>query len=282
MPKDGAELVVPSSPGGQLRLGFDPGSATVSRRGNDLVFELEGGEAVIIANFFAVGNFGFPTLRLPDGSVVPGLDFFSGRDIDLTPAAGPRLASGGTHYEDDPGELVGGLDRLDAQEASSWDREPSSSPANPPSAGENASARPSPEAEPADGPPAPEESPPSSGGGGEIFLFALLDEERPREILEDFVLHEDVLRFEGLIDGRDANVLTDQLQASLSAAEGDPGKLSLDAVTEEGLLLSIGGRALEVRFEEAGRLSEDQVLALQSEDIQSQIEVLKLLFGTTG
>ncbi|MDR1359648.1 MAG: hypothetical protein LBJ82_01590 [Deltaproteobacteria bacterium] len=254
MPGGGAKLVVSSSPGGQLHLGFDPGRATVSRQGSDLVFELEDGSEVVIASFFAVGNFGFPALRLPDGSLVAGMDFFSGHDIDLTPAAGPRPASGGTNYEDDPGELVSGLDRLEALEPSAWDRETQAAP--------------------------------SAGGGNapgnEVFPFAVLEEGSQREILVDLSPPEEALRLELLIDGREADLLTEQLQASLGEARNDPALVSVDSVTEEGLSLNISGHSVEVRFEDGGRLNEEQMLALQSDDAQNQIEALKLLFATTG
>jgi hypothetical protein len=176
------------------------------------------------------------------------------------------------------------VDRLEALEPSSWDREEESSPASP--AGGSFSAEvfsPGTDFGDEGDASAEEEDPSSPGEGGDVFPFAALGGgETQTDIVEDFTLYEDILRFEGLIDGGDANILTDQLQARLGAEEGDPGKLSVDAVAEDGLSLSIGGHTVEVRFEEAGRLSEDQVLALQSDDIQSQIEVLKLLFITSG
>jgi hypothetical protein len=278
-PEAGGERVVPSSPGGRLQLEFEPGAATVSRRGNDLVFVLDGGGSVVVADFFTVGDVGFPSLGLPGGDIISSMEFFSGHDIDLTPAAGPapRPASGGTRYEDDPGELLAGVDRLEALEPSSWDREGGDSPSPPPDAGNPSSAAGS----RLDGDFGDDGA--SSADTADIFLFAELDEgERHREIVEDFGLHEDVLRFEGLIDGGTAEALLDQLQASLGAEQGDPGKLSVEAVTEEGLSLSLGGHVIEVHFEEGDRLRADQVTALQSDDMQAQIEVLKLLFSTTG
>ena len=276
-PEAGGELVVPSSPGGRLQLEFEPGAATVSRRENDLVFVLDGGGSVIVADFFAVGDVGLPSLRLPDGAVVSSMEFFSGHDIDLAPAAGPapRPASGGTRYEDDPGTLLDGVDRLEALEPSSWDRE--DSPASPTTAGNQpagAAAR--------QGGDSGDEGA-SSADSGDIFLFAgLAAGGSATEIVEDFALYEDILRFEGLIDSGNVEELLGQLQACLGAAEGDPGKLSVEEVTDEGLSLSVGEHLIEVRFEEGDRLSAEQVAALQSEDLQAQIEVLKLLFSTTG
>jgi hypothetical protein len=249
------EHIVLASPGGVLQLGFDPGLTIVSRKGSDLIFSLEEGGSVTVANFFASGDAGLPALLLPDGSVIAGADFFTAHNIDINTAAGPapRPPSGGTHYEDDPGELLKGVDRLEALAPSPRD-------------GEN-----------------PRSSLADSGDEeGDVFLFAALDEKTPPDIVEDFTLHEDILRFEGLIDGRDAEILMDQLRTSLGAEDGDPGKLSVDEVSREGLSLSIDGHTVEVRFEEGGRLSEEQVIALQSDDLQAQLEVLKLLFVTGG
>ena len=125
-PNSGAEVVVRSSPGGSLDMGFDPSTATASRpaNSNDLVFELDGGGRVVVSDFFVVGDESLPSLRLPDGTVVASADFFAGSDLDMSTAAGPGAGapgSGGTSYDDDAGSLLDGVDRYGMLGADYWD-----------------------------------------------------------------------------------------------------------------------------------------------------------------
>lgn len=124
-PASGADFSIPSSPGGVLQLGFDPGAATVSRVDNSLVFELDGGGKVTVTDFFAVGDESLPGLRLPDGTEVASADFFQGSDLDLSTAAGPAAGSppgGGTNYADDPGALLDGVDKFGMLGTDYWGR----------------------------------------------------------------------------------------------------------------------------------------------------------------
>lgn len=126
-PDAGANVVIDSSAGGQLQLGFDPSVATPTRSGNDLSFDVEGGGKVTVKDFFAVGDESLPSLRLPDGTVVASTDFFSGSGLDMTTAAGPGGGAGGAgsgsgDYRDDAGNLIGGIDRFGKLGTDFWGR----------------------------------------------------------------------------------------------------------------------------------------------------------------
>ena len=73
-PQAGAEVSIASEAGAKLALGFDPASATVSRSGNDLVFDLDDGSKVTLSDFFVVGDQALPSLVFPSGDEVAATD----------------------------------------------------------------------------------------------------------------------------------------------------------------------------------------------------------------
>ena len=97
-------------PGGILDLPFDPSEATVTREGNDLVFEKDGA-TVSITDFFALTG-AMPSLRLPSGAVVQGAALLEDLELDLVTAAGAATGGGLNPYSDDMGELVTSYSRL--------------------------------------------------------------------------------------------------------------------------------------------------------------------------
>ena len=125
-PDSGASISVESSPGGALHLDFDPSTATTSRDGNSLVFEVDGGGTVTVTDFFVVGDQSLPSLVLPDGTEIASADFFEGSDLDMSTAAGPAAGpppGGGTSYNDDPGNLMGGVDKFGKLGTDYWGRD---------------------------------------------------------------------------------------------------------------------------------------------------------------
>ena len=122
-PSAGQVLSVPSSPGGNLVFSFDPVEAEFSRQDNAVSIKVNGGE-VVLEDFFVVGENALPTFTLPDGTVVDPTDIFA--DMDLATAAGPAFSgaenSGLNAYADDPGALLGGVDRLGSLGTMYWDR----------------------------------------------------------------------------------------------------------------------------------------------------------------
>ncbi len=109
----GAEVIVSAAGAGQLALNFDPSDASMSRSGNDLIFDIDGGGTVTIRSFFEVGEEPLPSFVLGDGTLVASADLLAANDIDVTPAAAATAMGGLRVYDDDAGSLMGGLDALD-------------------------------------------------------------------------------------------------------------------------------------------------------------------------
>jgi len=114
-PAAGANVDIASVAGGKLELDFDPGNATISRSGNDLVFEVDGGGRVTITDFFVVGDQTLPSLVLSSGDEVASAYYLANFNIDLETAAGPgagapggigRLGSPGSFYRDRATEIT--------------------------------------------------------------------------------------------------------------------------------------------------------------------------------
>lgn len=124
-PATGETLNIASVPGGALEFSFDPATATITRTGNDLVMEVDGGGVVRLADFFVVGDSTLPSLVLPGGESVASADFLSAFDIELETAAGPgagagAAGSGVNEYADDAGALVDGIGRLGSLGTDYW------------------------------------------------------------------------------------------------------------------------------------------------------------------
>ena len=81
-PGQGADLVIQSFSGCQLDLGFDLDTVTARRSGNDLIFQVDSGGKVTFKEFFAVDYASMPTLRQPDGTVVPSNVLFAADSIN--------------------------------------------------------------------------------------------------------------------------------------------------------------------------------------------------------
>ena len=127
-PAAGESASFESQGGARLVFDFDPATATVSRTGNDLVFQLDDGGSVTLSRFFEVGDQPLPSLVLPAGDEVASAEFLSAFDVNLETAAGPGAGassgSGGAgEYSDDPGALVDGISRLGSLGTIYWDQE---------------------------------------------------------------------------------------------------------------------------------------------------------------
>lgn len=124
-PAAGETLNITSVPGGNLAFSFDPAAATITRTGNDLMVEVDGGGTVRLSDFFVVGDQPLPSLTMPDGVSVASADFLSNFNIELETAAGPgagagAAGSGAGEYADDAGSLVDGIDRLGSLGTDYW------------------------------------------------------------------------------------------------------------------------------------------------------------------
>ncbi|MDL2290979.1 hypothetical protein LJC09_02620, partial [Desulfovibrio sp. OttesenSCG-928-F20] len=133
MPATGAEVTVPSSPGGLLDFQFDPAQATATREDWNLVFDVDGGGRVVIEDFFIIGDQSLPDLQIPpqnadgEASVVASKDFFAASGLDMQTAAGGETAppSSGSDGSGDDLLMTTGIDKLGDQGTWFWgyDRE---------------------------------------------------------------------------------------------------------------------------------------------------------------
>ena len=125
-PATGETLNITSVPGGNIEFSFDPATSTITRAGNDLVLDVDGGGTVRLTDFFVVGDQSLPSLTLPDGASVASADFLANFDIELATAAGPgagaagAAGSGAGEYADDAGALIDGIDRLGSLGTMQW------------------------------------------------------------------------------------------------------------------------------------------------------------------
>ena len=127
-PAPGETLAVDIAPGNVVQLSFNPEDASVSRSGDDLVFELDNGGSVTVNEFFSVDDSdALPQLVLPTGEEVPVTVAFADVNFDIETAAGPSAgrneeSSGAGEYVDDPGLLIDGISRLGSLGTIYWDR----------------------------------------------------------------------------------------------------------------------------------------------------------------
>ncbi len=124
-PSAGESRHVPSVAKALIHLRFDYHSAIFERDAADLIIKDGNGGVIILDNFFAVGDQPLPAFETMDGVVVPATEFLlvfdSGFDLSIAKAHAPP--SGGTRYENDAGELSGGIDLLADLRTGSWNDE---------------------------------------------------------------------------------------------------------------------------------------------------------------
>ena len=127
-PKLEKQVDIKVSPGTNVRFAFDTSSAIFGREGNSLVITSQDGGVVRLVDYFVVGKDAaesannleaLPNFELADGTVISGPDFLLAlsENLDIKPAAGPEASpksNGSSQYQDDPGVLLGGIDRLGA------------------------------------------------------------------------------------------------------------------------------------------------------------------------
>ncbi len=123
-PAAGANVDIATA--GQVIIDFDPSRADFERTGNNLVITSDNGGKAVIVNFFVTGGQALPEFVLPDKTEVAGADLLQqlNPEMDLSTAAGPSGASssGAGAYDDNSGDLLGGLDRLGSLGTDFWGR----------------------------------------------------------------------------------------------------------------------------------------------------------------
>ncbi|MGJ3523322.1 VCBS domain-containing protein [Nitratidesulfovibrio sp. D1] len=118
-PQANQQIVIDNIAGAALDMGFPSEAAQLEQSGQDLVFLFENGGRIVLSNFFGLFESNqLPAFNLEDGQTLPGDAFLAALREDLLPAAGPgagaAAGSGGVgDYDDNAGDLIGGVDRLD-------------------------------------------------------------------------------------------------------------------------------------------------------------------------
>ena len=116
-PQAGQTLVLTiSNPETRLFLGFEPGSASMGKEGQALIFRFDDGSSIRIEGFYETFNTeNLPFFVLGDAEI-DAATFFAA-DESLMPAAGPVAAQSGGRYTDfTSNQLIGGTEALDGIE----------------------------------------------------------------------------------------------------------------------------------------------------------------------
>lgn len=114
-PAAGEHVSIPAANGSTIVLDFAASQSTLERSNDDLVFRFDGGENVVIENFYTTFDQGdIPQFQV-DGQLVSGEDFFNTFGPDLAPAAGPDNSShrSARYSENVDSDLTAGVDHLD-------------------------------------------------------------------------------------------------------------------------------------------------------------------------
>ncbi len=115
-PQAGQDLVVKAVPGQDIVLAtaFDQAEARVD--GSNVVFDFANGGQVVL-DFSDIGDAQAPNIVMSDGTILSVQEFLASLgEADVEPAAGPDAGAAGSggvgSYEDDAGDINGGVDKL--------------------------------------------------------------------------------------------------------------------------------------------------------------------------
>lgn len=115
-PQAGQTVIVNAIPGQDIVLEAAFDQAEVKMDGGNVVFEFANGGQVVL-DFTDLGDAQAPNVVMPDGTVLDMQEFLASLgEKDVEPAAGPdggATGSGGVgEYQDDAGDVIGGVDKL--------------------------------------------------------------------------------------------------------------------------------------------------------------------------
>jgi uncharacterized protein YegL len=99
-----------------LQVAFDLSQVTVDQIGKDLYLFFDQGASIVLKGFALLENSAqAPKFLLPDGTELTSKMLLSALDTtDVEPTAGPSAQGGGAgDYQDDPGAILKGIDKLD-------------------------------------------------------------------------------------------------------------------------------------------------------------------------
>lgn len=113
-PQSGQHDIVNTTATARYTLDFPSDNATLSRDGNDLVFNFDDDSSIHLSNFYSE----YTADNIPDfevsGTLIAGKDFFSTFAPDLVPAAGQntQIRTNSGYQLGDAGKLMDGIDHL--------------------------------------------------------------------------------------------------------------------------------------------------------------------------
>lgn len=115
-PQAGQTVIVNAIPGQDIVLDAAFEQAEVKMDDGNVVFEFADGGQVVI-DFTNLGEAEAPNVVMPDGTILGMEEFLASLgDGDIEPAAGPAAGAAGSggvgEYQDDPGNVIGGTDKL--------------------------------------------------------------------------------------------------------------------------------------------------------------------------
>ncbi|MBI5551755.1 MAG: Ig-like domain-containing protein, partial [Desulfobacterales bacterium] len=113
---EGQYQAVAVVPGMTLQVAFDLSQVTVDQIGKDLYLFFDQGASIVLKGFALLENSAqAPKFLLPDGTELTSKMLLSALDTtDVEPTAGPSAQGGGVgEYQDDPGAILKGIDKLD-------------------------------------------------------------------------------------------------------------------------------------------------------------------------
>ncbi|ACU88138.1 DUF5801 repeats-in-toxin domain-containing protein [Desulfomicrobium baculatum] len=115
-PQAGQTVVVNAIPGQDIVLEAAFDQAEVKMDGGNVVFEFANGGQVVL-DFTDLGEAQAPNVVMPDGTILNMQEFLASLgEKDIEPAAGPEGGADGSggvgEYQDDAGDLLGGVDKL--------------------------------------------------------------------------------------------------------------------------------------------------------------------------
>lgn len=129
-PDPEAMVVVEGAQGAVLKMNFDPEDAELSVGGLDLVLTFSDGGQLVIPGFFEGGINDLPMLETETGVEIAGRDYVAHNNAELfhevyhaTDGTHAEPASGEAAYQDAPGALIDGVNRLGKLGTDYWGRE---------------------------------------------------------------------------------------------------------------------------------------------------------------
>ena len=121
-PGAGERVVMQYMEGARVILKFPPSDVVITIRDDTLCITFPDAGVLVVRHFFAGGPQSLPGVTLPDGRELTGEEFLNEFNAELLRSWVKVWENGIGQYQDDPGELIGGIDRLGSLPTIYWAR----------------------------------------------------------------------------------------------------------------------------------------------------------------